>query len=124
MDNRTKAYRIVAAQFGVAAAVSAGLLVLSGGKSAWSGLIGGLIAAVSSWYSARVLFPSGGGRSAAGFVGALYVAEALKLIMTVALLWVAMALLKADAPSLLGAFTATVMVYWLALLPGVINRPH
>lgn len=113
----------MAAQFGAATAISTGLLVFGSTESAWSGLIGGLIAAVSSFYSARVLFPRGG-RSAMGFIAALYVSEALKLIITVALLWVALALLKAEALPLLGTFTATVMVYWLALFPGLINKPH
>lgn len=123
MDIRAKAYRIVAAQFVMAVAVSTGWLVFSGTKSAWSGLAGGLIATLSSWYSARVLFPRGG-RSAIGFVAALYVSQGLKLLLTVALLWVALALLKAAALPLLTTFIATVMVYWLALIPGLINKPH
>ncbi|MBI3897570.1 MAG: ATP synthase subunit I [Gammaproteobacteria bacterium] len=123
MEIRAKAYRIVAAQFVVVAVISAGLLFFSSSKSAWSGLAGGLIAALGSLSSVLVLFPRQG-RSAIGFVGALYAGEALKMILTVVLFWVAIALLGAAVLPLLLTFIATLMVYWLALLPKFVNRPH
>jgi F0F1-type ATP synthase assembly protein I len=46
-----------------------------------------------------------------------YVAEAVKLLLTAALLAVALAVLKLAAVPLLAGFVVTLAGYWLALLP-------
>jgi ATP synthase protein I len=124
MDIRGKAYKIVAAQFGVAAIASGGLLVFSSGRSAWSALVGGLIAAFASLGFVGLLFPRSGQRSAKAFANALYLGEMLKLFVTAALFWVALALLDAAALPLFITYAVTLMVYWLALLPQLTGEPH
>lgn len=117
MDIRAKATRIVTAQLAVAAVISLGFSAFSGAAAA-SAFAGGLISATGSLVFARWL-ASAGGRSPPEFARAFYVGEGLKIVLTVALFWVALALLEATPAPLLITYAATLIVYWLALLPGM-----
>jgi ATP synthase protein I len=117
MDIRAKAYRIVAAQLAVTAVVSLGFSAFSGMAAAGSAFAGGLISAAGSLVFARWL-ASAGGCSPRDFARAFYVGEGLKIVLTVALFWVAMELLEASPAPLLITYAVTLIVYWLALLPG------
>lgn len=116
MDIRAKACRIVAAQLAVAATISLGVWVYSGAAAAWSALIGGLISAAGSLIFARWLSKAAGG-SPRAFASAFYLGEGLKIILTAALFWVAIALLEATLAPLFITYAVTLIVYWLALLP-------
>jgi ATP synthase protein I len=118
MDIRARAYRIVAAQLAVAAVISLGTLMFFGGADAGSAFAGGVISAAGSLMFARWLGLAAG-RSPREFARAFYVGEGLKIVLTVALFWVAMALLKANPAPLLITYAVTLIVYWLALLPGM-----
>jgi ATP synthase protein I len=117
MDIRAKAYRIVAAQLAVTAVISLVWAVYSGALAGGSALGGGLISVAGSLFFGRWL-GAADGRPARDFARAFYVGEGLKIVLTVALFWVAMALLSAAAAPLLITYAATLIVYWLALLPG------
>jgi len=116
MDIRAKAYRIVAVQLAVAAVMALGLWVFYGAAPARSALVGGLISAAGSLLFARWLAKAAGG-SPRAFARAFYVGEGLKIVLTVALFWVAIALLEANLAPLFITYAVTLMVYWLALLP-------
>jgi ATP synthase protein I len=117
MTLRAKAYAIAAAQFAAAAVISSGLLAFSGPGTAWSGLVGGLIAAAGSLVFAGWVARAAE-RSPQEFARAFYLGEALKLVLTAALFWVAIALLHAAVVPVLATYAVTLLVYWLALLPG------
>ena len=116
MDIRAKAYRIVAAQLAVAAVIALGLWVFDGAAPARSALVGGLISAAGSLLFGRWLAKATGG-SPRAFARAFYLGEGLKIVLTVALFWVAIALLEAGLAPLFITYAATLIVYWLALLP-------
>jgi ATP synthase protein I len=117
MDIRAKAYRIVAAQLAVTAVLSLGAWAFSGAVAAGSAFAGGLISAAGSLFFARWL-SSAEGRSPREFARAFYTGEGLKMVLTVALFWVAIALLETNPAPLLITYAVTLIVYWLALLPG------
>ncbi len=116
MEIRAKAYRIVAAQLAVAAVIALGLGAFYGAAPAWSALAGGLISAAGSLIFAHRLAKAAGG-SPRAFARAFYVGEGLKIVLTVALFWVAIALLEAALAPLFITYAVTLIVYWLALLP-------
>lgn len=116
MNIRAKAYRIVVAQLAVAAVISLGMYGFYGEAAAWSALAGGLISAAGSLIFARWLAKAAGG-SPRAFASAFYVGEWLKIVLTAALFWIAIALLEATLAPLFITYAATLIVYWLALLP-------
>jgi ATP synthase protein I len=116
MDIRAKAYRIVSAQLAVAALVSLGFWLFSGATAASSAFAGGVISAAGSLIFARWLIRAEG-RAPRAFAHAFYVGEGMKLVVTVALFWAALAQLEMAAAPLLITYAVTLIVYWLALLP-------
>ena len=90
----------------------------AGGDSAasYSVLTGTLCGALPNFYFAIKMFSLGTDASADQMLRTIYVGEMLKIVLTVALLGVAIARLDVSVPYLLGGYVSTVVVQWLALL--------
>lgn len=69
-------------------------------------------------YFARWMSVRGERATPRELVGAFYLAEVIKILLTAALFWVAIALLQVVVLPMLLTYAATLFVYWLALLPG------
>jgi ATP synthase protein I len=118
MDIRAKAYRIVAGQLTVTVLIALGWLAFAGAGAAWAALVGGLIAAAGSLIFARWLVRAAG-RTPGEFAQAFYIGEGLKIVVTAVLFWVAIALLNVAPAPLFITYAVTLIVNWLALLPGM-----
>ncbi len=118
MDIRATALRVVTAQLAAAAVMSLIVLALSGWAAAGSALAGGLISAAGSLYFALWL-AAARHRAARAFARAFLIGEGLKIVLTAALFWVAMARFEASPAPLVITYAVTLIVYWLALLPGM-----
>lgn len=90
-------------------------LVSDGGRAACSALIGGGVSILVSLYFARQVFSVRVGSPAAKIAQAFYVGEVVKLLLTVALLSIALRWLDVLPLPLLLAYMAALMAYWLAL---------
>ena len=95
--------------------VAAVSLVSDGVRSACSALVGGGISTLVSLYFARQIFSVRIGSPAAKIAQAFYVGEVVKLLLTVALLSIALRWLDVSPLPLLLAYIAALMAYWLAL---------
>jgi F0F1-type ATP synthase assembly protein I len=118
MDIQAKALQIVTAQAAVAAVVAVVLAALSGWAAGGSALAGGLIAAAGSLYFARWL-AAAGNRPPRDFARAFMIGEGLKIAFTALAFWVAIVPFGARPAPLVSAYAITLIVYWLALLPGM-----
>ncbi|MFZ1326979.1 MAG: ATP synthase subunit I [Candidatus Contendobacter sp.] len=90
-------------------------LALSGSQAAYSVGVGGSISTVVSLYFARRVFAVGVGSPAAKVARAFYLGEVGKLLLTIALLSIALLWLHVSPLPLLLAYMAALMAYWLAL---------
>lgn len=98
----------------VLAALAGG--VAGGRHSAWSAFLGGLINVVAGLYMLRRVFAGGPVIEPRGWFARLFVGEALKFGITVALFALAILVFKAAFLPLILAYIATFVAYWLGLL--------
>ena len=112
---RRLAFGVVLGQVGVTVLVTLPAGLLAGRAAALSALIGGGIASTGSLAMASVGFttPQAGAQRV---LSAFYLGEAVKLTVIVVLFAVALKWLKVVPLAMLGAFAATFLVYWIALL--------
>lgn len=115
---RRGAYRLAGWQLVVTslAAVAAGLV---GGRS-WliSAFAGGCIGVVAGLYQAQRMFRMDASEQPERYMSAVYVSEAIKVMLTVALFIAAIKILRVEfVPTLVG-YTATFFVYWIFLRTG------
>ncbi|MBK8536599.1 MAG: ATP synthase subunit I [Candidatus Competibacteraceae bacterium] len=90
-------------------------LISDGNRAACSALVGGGVSTLVSLYFARQVFSVRIGSPAAKIAQAFYVGEVVKLLLTVALLSIALRWLDVSPLPLLLAYIAALMAYWLAL---------
>jgi ATP synthase protein I len=95
--------------------VAAGSLMSDGVQATRSALVGGGVSMLVSFYFARQVFSVRIGSPAAKIARAFYVGELVKLLLTIALLSIALRWLDVSPLPLLLAYTAALMAYWLAL---------
>lgn len=89
---------------------------LGGSEKAVSAGVGGGIGIVVTVYFALQVFSVRPGRTAAKMAQALYLGEAVKLVLTVLLFAVALVLFDLEFLPLILTYAATLAAYWLALL--------
>ena len=78
-------------------------------------VIGGLIGMLAGFYQAQRMMRVDAGLHPEAFMQGLWVSEAVKMVITIALFIVAIRLLKvAMVPTIIG-YAATYIVYWAAL---------
>jgi ATP synthase protein I len=122
---RRGAYRLAGWQLVVTslAAVAAGLV---GGRS-WliSAFTGGCIGVVAGLYQAQRMFRMDASEQPERYMGGVYVSEALKILLTVALFIAAIRVLRVELVPTMVGYAATFFVYWAALrtgFPGATER--
>jgi len=113
---KVAAFRVVAAQFLTAVSIAAAVWIFAEPRAAYSALIGGMAGALPSLYLAARMFRRNAGVSAPRILKAIYLGEAIKFTLTVALFVIAMRLLDVNVLIMFGAYLATVLVNWFALL--------
>lgn len=126
---RRGAYRLAGWQLVVTslAAVAAGLV---GGRS-WliSAFAGGCIGVVAGLYQAQRMFRMDASEQPERYMSVVYVSEAIKVMLTVALFIAAIKILSVEfVPTLVG-YIATFFVYWIYLRtgfpgPGITGSPN
>ncbi len=122
MNGKSTAYGIVLTQFGMALVAGLAAGFWAGLPAGLAALAGGLINTVASLALALLVF-RGGVRPADQIAKSFYVAEAVKVLLTAAMLLLAMTVLDLAFLPLAAGFALTLLAYWLALLPaGPIQR--
>ena len=84
-------------------------------RAAYSALVGGGISTLVTLYFASQVFSARVGATAATIARAFLVGEVVKILLTVALLSIALLWLEVSPLPLLLAYMAALMAYWLAL---------
>lgn len=110
--------RVVRMQVTIGVAGAAVWWLLAGPSAALAALVGGGISALVSAHFAIRLLAHGATSDPKAALGAFYRAEAMKLTMTAALVFIAVYALRDDAVPLITTLAATLAAYWLALLRG------
>lgn len=113
---RRAAFRLAAWQLALTLVIAAAAGLLGGQQSSVSALAGGSIGALAGLYQA--LRMSGAGDEPLRFMRAVYVSEALKILLTAALFIAAIRLLHPRFVPMIAAYSATFFVYWAALGTG------
>lgn len=113
---RRMAYRLVAAQLAVTGVAAALFGAALGGMAALSALIGGGVNTIGTYYQVRISFSPRTAGDANRVANAFYLGEAVKILVVVALLALALNWLTLSPAPLFVAFIATLMVYFAALL--------
>jgi ATP synthase protein I len=112
------AFRLAARQLVITGLVAVTASWVGGSDFAVSALIGGSIGIIAGLYQALRMFRIDASKDPEGFLRGVYVGEAVKILLTVALMIAAIRVLKvAMLPFMLG-YIAIYAVYWMALKTG------
>ena len=107
--------RLAGWQVALTALVVAITAWISGTDAAVSAATGGGIGIVAGLYQGLRMFSVDAGQNPEGFMRSVYVAEALKVVTTVALMIAAIKLLHVELLPFLIGYIAIYIVYWAAL---------
>ncbi|MGR8949511.1 MAG: ATP synthase subunit I [Gammaproteobacteria bacterium] len=107
--------RIIAVQVGVGLTIAASLFLLKGWNEAYSALAGALVGVLPSYYLGNRITGCTGTASGDVMLKQIYVAEMMKLGMTVALFLITIFLLDAKFSIVVSTYAAVVSVNWLAM---------
>jgi F0F1-type ATP synthase assembly protein I len=111
-------FRLAAGQIALTGVVVGGAAWLGDAGDAYSALAGGGIGIVCGLYQAMRMFRVDASADPEGFLRGVYISEAIKIVLTVALIVVAIRTLNVNfLPFMLG-YIATYVVYWVALGAG------
>jgi len=91
---------------------------LGGSSAAWSAACGGSIGIVAGLYQAMRMFRVDASLDPAGFMRGVYIGEAVKIVLTVALMIAAIRGLGVEMLPFMSGYIAIYMVYWMALKTG------
>lgn len=112
---RRAVFRLAGWQLALTVALTALAFVASGSETAMSVLVGGLIGMLAGIYQAQRLLRVDAGTHPEAFMRGLWVSEALKIVLTVAMFIAAIRLLTVQmVPTIIG-YAGTYIVYWVAL---------
>ncbi|MDP6436222.1 MAG: ATP synthase subunit I [Gammaproteobacteria bacterium] len=90
-------------------------LVVGSGEAATAVLTGGFIGMLAGFYQAQRLLRVDAGMYPEAFLRGLWISEALKIVLTVAMFIAAIQLLRVQmVPTIIG-YAGTYIVYWVAL---------
>ncbi len=98
--------------------IATGAILIGGQAWARSALSGGGIGIVAGLYQAFRIFRADMSRQPERFLSSVYVSEALKIVLTVALFIAAIRVLRVELIPVIVAYAATYVVYWVALGTG------
>ncbi|HJP38160.1 MAG: ATP synthase subunit I [Gammaproteobacteria bacterium] len=113
------AFRLAGWQVLLTGIVAAGAFWLGGLSAAVSALAGGSIGIVAGLYQALRMFRVNAGADPAGFMRGVYVGEAVKIVLTVALMIAAIRVLSVEMLPFMIGYIAIYSVYWIALKTGL-----
>ena len=112
---RLAVFRLTVWQLLLTLALALAALLLVDNSFALSLAVGGLIGMLAGFYQAQRMMRVDAGRHPEAFMQGLWVSEAVKIVITVALFIVAIRLLRvAMVPTIIG-YAGTYIVYWAAL---------
>lgn len=112
------AFRLAGWQIVLTLVIAAAAGWLGGTGSARSALLGGGIGTIAGLYQALRMFRSSAADDPARFLRAVYVGEAMKVLLTAAFFVAAIRVLHPQFLPMMAAYTATFFVYWAALGSG------
>ena len=115
---------ILGLQFAITALVATALLLAGRPESAGSATLGGGISLLTTLYFALRVLIGTRGLPVKVVVRRFYTAESQKMLMTVALFAVAIVGFEAEFLPLFLTYMATLVAYWLALLPSLTGPAH
>ncbi len=120
------ANRLLAWQLAITLLVAVIVAVISGGKSALSAMLGGLVSALPSAYFARKLFQYQGAQAAKQIVNSFYKGEAMKIILSILLFALVFIFSNVNPVVFFITYIVVQMVYWFAplLFANKQNRPE
>lgn len=113
---RTHAYKIVMSQAVVVISISVILFALWGWNIGSSALVGGLIVVIPNFVFATLAFSYAGASASKKVVTTFFLGEAVKLLLTIVLFALALALLDVHFLALLATYVAGMFLPWLAPL--------
>ena len=112
------AFRLAAWQLVMTGLVTAIASWLGGSEGAVSAAIGGSIGIIAGLYQALRMFRVDANRDPDGFLRGVYVGEAVKILLTVALMIAAIRVLQVEMLPFMLGYIAIYVVYWMALKTG------
>ncbi len=112
------AFRLAAWQLVMTGLVAAIASWLGGSEGAVSAAIGGSIGIIAGLYQALRMFRVDASRDPDGFLRGVYVGEAVKILLTVALMIAAIRVLQVEMLPFMLGYIAIYVVYWIALKTG------
>lgn len=113
---RRAAMNLVLAQIAATLMIAVLFLLGSGARAAASALIGGGIGAAASLAMVMIMFRRMSGADPKSVLRSAYRGEAVKLALTVLLIVAALKLVELAVLPFFVAYTATFVVYWIALV--------
>ena len=113
--NKAVVYRITIAQFAVTLLITLLLFALVSFRAAYSALLAGLISTLTTIYVGRKFFFGQVG-SARQRLAAIYLAELIKILFVTVAFCASFMLIDVQFVAFIGAYLATVLVYWLAMV--------
>lgn len=114
---------IVGTQVGITLLGSAVSAWFSGAHGAWSAAVGGTISVLTTLFFAWRALGVHFGRPVKQLVGAFYLAEMQKLVLTAILFYVAIRWLDVSFLPMLATFGAALLVFWLTLPLTITDTP-
>jgi len=114
-------YRLAAWQLAATVVVVVAATAVSGSIAAVSAACGGLIGIVAGLYQALRMLRVDASKYPEQFMASVYLGEALKIVLTVALLIAAIRLLGVEMVPTMSGYAATYVVYWAALKTDILN---
>ena len=119
------AFRLAGWQVLLTGIVATGAYWLGGTSAVLSSLAGGSIGIVAGLYQALRMFRVDAAQDPEGFMRGVYIGEAVKILLTVALMIVAIRVMGVEMLPFMIGYIAIYMVYWMALKSGYpwINEP-
>ena len=113
---RRLAFGLVLGQAGVTVTAALCAWGIADRRAGLSALLGGGIATAGSLAMARLALGGGAGADARRALSALYLGEALKLVLVIVLFVGVLKVVRVAPLAMFAAFAATLLVYWIALL--------
>jgi len=113
---RRAALKLVLAQIAATLIIAVLFLIGSGARAGASALIGGGIGVAASLAMVMIMFRRVSGADPRGVMRSAYRGEAVKLALTVLLIVAALKLVELAVLPFFVAYTATFVVYWIALV--------
>jgi len=113
------AFRLAGWQVLLTGMVAGGAFWLGGSSAALSAAIGGSIGIIAGLYQALRMFRVDASRDPEGFMRGVYIGEAVKIVLTVALMIAAIRGLGVEMLPFMIGYIAIYSVYWIALKTGL-----